>query len=200
MNIEVIEEPVDLAEYAAIPIAFEVRECFDVVTEADGTVRLEARAEPVPYVKDYDEVNDPKGWAEQFDLSNWGFFSAFSGGQRVGRAAVAWKTPALDLGDGRSDVALVWDIRVAPSARGRGVGSALFDAAVSWASVRGCRHLEVETQNVNVPACRFYAKRGCVLRAVHRGAYPELPHEIPLLWARELPARIRTGKETEARP
>ena len=32
------------------------------------------------YVKDYDAIGDsPMGWAEQFDLSNWGFFSAFSG-------------------------------------------------------------------------------------------------------------------------
>src|SRR5688572_11235455 len=109
MNIDVIEEPVPgLAEYAAIPIAFEVRERFDVVAEADGTVRLETRAVPVPYVKDYDQVNDPKGWAEQFDLSTWGFFSAFSGGQRVGRAAVAWRTPALDPVEG-SGLALVWD-------------------------------------------------------------------------------------------
>jgi GNAT superfamily N-acetyltransferase len=189
MNIEVIEEPVDLAEYAAIPIAFEVRERFDVVSETDGTVRLEARRVAVPYVKDYDEVNHPNGWTERFDLSNWGFFSAFSGGQRVGRAAVAWKTPSLELLEGRSDLAEVWDIRVAPSARRRGVGSALFDAAVTWASVRGCRQLEVETQNVNVPACRFYARRGCVLRAAHRGAYPELPDEIQLLWFKNLPPR-----------
>jgi GNAT superfamily N-acetyltransferase len=189
MNIEVIEEPVDLAEYAAIPTAFEVRERFDVVSETDGTVRLEARRVAVPYVKDYDEVNHPNGWTERFDLSNWGFFSAFSGGQRVGRAAVAWKTPSLELLEGRSDLAEVWDIRVAPSARRRGVGSALFDAAVTWASVRGCRQLEVETQNVNVPACRFYARRGCVLRAAHRGAYPELPDEIQLLWFKNLPPR-----------
>ena len=190
MIIDVIEEPVPaLAEYAGIPIAFEVSERCDVVGEADGTVRLEARPVPAPYVKDYDEFNHPNGWAERFDLSNWGFFSAFSGGQRVGRAAVAWKTPALDLLKGRSDLAELWDIRVAPSARRLGVGSALFDAALTWASVRGCRQLEVETQNVNVPACRFYAKRGCVLRAVHRGAYPELPDEIQLLWSKDLSRR-----------
>jgi GNAT superfamily N-acetyltransferase len=189
MIIDVIEEPVpDLAEYAGIPIAFEVGERFDVVAEADGTVRLETRAMPVPYVKDYDEVNDPRGWAEQFDLSNWGFFSAFSGGQRVGRAAVAWNTPALL--EGRSDLALIWDIRVAPSARRRGSGSALFEAAVTWASARGCRRLDVETQNINVPAFRFYAKRGCVLRGAQRGAYPELPHEIQLLWSMDLSRSI----------
>jgi hypothetical protein len=48
--------------------------------------------------------------------------------------------------------------------------------------VRGARVLKVESQNTNVPACRFYAGRGFLLRAVRRGAYPELPHEIQLLW------------------
>lgn len=195
MSIEVIEEAVTaLAEYAGIPIAFEVREVFDVVAEADGRVRLEARRVPVSYVKDYDTIGDsPTRWAERFDLSNWGFLSAFSGAQCVGRAAVARDTSTLEMLEGRSDLALFWDIRVAPPARRRGVGSALFDAAVTWASSRGCLQLRVETQNINVPACRFYAQRGCVLRAVHPGAYPELPDEIQLLWFKDLLRRRHAG-------
>jgi ribosomal protein S18 acetylase RimI-like enzyme len=75
---------------------------------------------------------------------------------------------------------------VAPDARGRGVGGALFRAADAWAASRGCRRLEVETQNVNVGACRFYARQGCALAAIDRLAYPELPDETMLLWCREL--------------
>jgi len=44
----------------------------------------------------------------------------------------------------------------------------------------------VETQNVNVPACRFYARMGCVLGGIHRFAYPELPGEARLLWYKAL--------------
>ena len=191
MNIEVIEEPATvLAEYAGIPIAFEVNEIFGVITEAEGSFRLEARQLSAPYVKDYDAIGDgPSGWADRFDLSSWAFFSAVSEGQCVGRAAVARDTPTLELREGRPDLALLWDIRVAPTTRRHGVGSALFDAAVEWAAARGCRQLEVETQNINVPACRFYARRGCVLRAVRRDAYPELPHEIQLLWVKGLRRR-----------
>ena len=47
----------------------------------------------------------------------------------------------------------------------------------------------METQNVNVPACRLYARLGCVLGAIHRHAYPSLPDEVQLLWYRELPPR-----------
>ena len=42
MSIKVVEDPVTaLPEYARIPIAFEVREVFDVLAEAVGRVRLE---------------------------------------------------------------------------------------------------------------------------------------------------------------
>jgi hypothetical protein len=44
----------------------------------------------------------------------------------------------------------------------------------------------VETQNINVPACRFYARQGCVLGAIHPDAYPDLPDEVQLLWWLEL--------------
>jgi hypothetical protein len=33
-----------------------------------------------------------------------------------------------------------------------------------------------------VPACRFYARMGCELRAVTPGAYPNLPGEVQFLW------------------
>jgi len=188
MTIEVVtDRATELTEYAGIPTAFEVREVLDVIAEADGRVRLEPRKLPVPYVKDYDASGEtPIQWADRFDLSKWGFFSALSGPECVGRAAVAREIPSLEMLDGRSDLALLWDIRVAPAARRQGVGSALFDAAVTWASSSGCRQLKVETQNINVAACRFYAQRGCTLGAVIRGAYPELPDEIQLLWFKDL--------------
>lgn len=52
----------------------------------------------------------------------------------------------------------------------------------AWAAARGCRQLKIETQNVNVPACRFYARQGCVLGAINRFAYREFPDEVQLLW------------------
>jgi phage shock protein A len=86
----------------------------------------------------------------------------------------------------RADLAVLWDLRVAPALRGRGVGAALFRAAEAWALARGASWLKIETQNVNVPACRFYARRGCTLGAIHRFAYPALPEEAQLLWYKPL--------------
>jgi ribosomal protein S18 acetylase RimI-like enzyme len=82
---------------------------------------------------------------------------------------------------------------VSPAARGRGAGRALFAAAEGWARARGCRELKVETQNVNVPACRFYMRQGCALGAVNRGAYPGLTGEIQLLWYKDLTRPSRPG-------
>ena len=99
---------------------------------------------------------------------------------------MAFNTPGLTILEGHGESAVLWDIRVSPDARGQGVGSALFQAAEAWAKARGCRQLEIETQNINVPACRFYARQGCVLAAVYRFAYPDLPDEIQLLWHKDL--------------
>jgi GNAT superfamily N-acetyltransferase len=191
MNLEVKEEPITaLEEYAVIPIAFEVTKVFDVEDGSNGRgdfVLIE-RTLDVPYVKDYDSINGeaPHQWTERFDLSNWGIFAARVDGRRVGGAAVACNTPGLDILEGREDLAVLWDIRVAPEARGQGAGAALFKAAELWAKARGCRQLKVETQNTNVPACRFYARQNCVLAAVRRSAYPSLPDEIQLFWHKAL--------------
>jgi ribosomal protein S18 acetylase RimI-like enzyme len=95
---------------------------------------------------------------------------------------------------GRDDIAVVWDIRVARSERGAGVGSALFRAAEDWAVARSCGWLKVETQNINAAACRFYQKMGCTLGGIDRFAYPDLPSEVQLLWWKELPGQ---GVQTE---
>jgi GNAT superfamily N-acetyltransferase len=175
-----------LAGYASVPIAFEVRSVFDVVEEGGGFV-LKERA-VAPYHKDYDAVpgERPTDWPAHFDLSWWALFVASDGGRRVGGAAVAIRTPGLEMLEGRDDLAVLWDLRVDPVARGRGVGAALFGAAAAWARGEGCRELKVETQDTNVPACRFYAACGCRLAGARRGAYPALPHEVQLIWRRAL--------------
>lgn len=99
---------------------------------------------------------------------------------------IAIKTPGLHMLSGRDDIAVLWDIRVSPRERGRGTGSALFRAAGTWAEARGCRWLKIETQNVNVRACRFYQKMGCTLGGIDRFAYPAQPAEVQLLWWKAL--------------
>lgn len=192
------ESPADaasLAAYAGVPIAFAVHEVLDCapVRGGLGGPALAPRPLERPYTKDYDALDGgPAGWVARFGaaaVARWGVLAAYApdrGGERVGGVVVAHDDPRLDALEGRRDLAVLWDLRVAPAHRGRGVGGALFATAAAWAAARGARWLEVETQNVNAPACRFYARRGCVLGAVHRFAYPGLPDEARLLWYLDL--------------
>lgn len=191
IRLEISEEPITaLAEYACVPISFEVTRVLDVSPREDGHggFRLTERAIATPWVKDYDAIpgEGPATWPKRFDLSHWGLFAARLSGRRVGGAAVAFQTPGLEMLEGREDLAVLWDLRVAPDARGQGVGLGLLHAAEAWARARGCREMKVETQNINVPACRFYAKHGFALRAADRFAYPTLPDETMLLWYKDL--------------
>jgi GNAT superfamily N-acetyltransferase len=192
MTIDLAEEPMTaLPAYGRVPIVFTVDRGLQVTTRVDGPggFVFSERCLDIPYEKDYDAIDGegPLHWARRFDVSNWTLVTARVATRRVGGAAVAFDTPGLTMLEGRRDLAVLWDIRVAPGARRQGVGSALFERVEAWAQRHGCRQLKVETQNTNVRACRFYERQGCQLRAIHRAAYPELPEEIQLLWYKDLP-------------
>jgi GNAT superfamily N-acetyltransferase len=181
VDVEIIEEPPEsLAEYAQVPIAFEVTR--RLVFE-DGKEPAEAAVRR--FVKDYDAIEAPTEWAKNFDLSNWGILAAAAVGERAGGAVIAWKTPKLEMNLGGDEIAILWDLRVRPELRGKGVGRRLFGAAVDWSVKRGCLQKIIETQDINVPACRFYAAMGCVLTSVDAEAYPGLD-EVQLIWTRTL--------------
>jgi N-acetylglutamate synthase-like GNAT family acetyltransferase len=55
----------------------------------------------------------------------------------------------------------------------RGAGTALVEAVAGAAREAGCRRLWLITTNDNVPAQRFYERRGFRLAAVHEGAIEE---------------------------
>lgn len=190
MQIGIVEENENvLAEYEKISIAFQVKTRLRVELLDQGLSGMRLIEEKTtPFIKDYDANagEKPSDWARSFDLSNWGILSAFDKGERVGGAAVAWKTPAVNMLDGRDDLACLWDIRVAPDYRAAGVGRQLFTRAIVWARARKCRQIKIETQNINVPACRFYVRQGCELGAVNRFAYPKFMNEVQLIWYRNV--------------
>jgi ribosomal protein S18 acetylase RimI-like enzyme len=65
---------------------------------------------------------------------------------------------------------------------GVGLGSRLLETARAEARVLGCRRMWLVTTNDNIPAARFYERRGFSLVAVHRDAVTEarrIKPEIP---------------------
>jgi GNAT superfamily N-acetyltransferase len=180
-----------LDEHATIPIAFEVDRVLEVSLLDGGLagITLAERAVDRPWTKNYDaDDNDPLTWPRRFEVSRWGLVAAFENEQRVGGIVIAHDTAGLNMLEGRTDLAIIWDLRIAPAHRNRGIGTALFQAAESWARARGCRTLRVETQTINVAACRFYRRMGCTLGRIDRFAYPDLPDEVMLLWSKPLHA------------
>jgi len=191
MTVTIVEDsPLRLAEYATVPIRFAVAEVFDdraLALLARGGDAVATRV-ATPYPKDYDAHpgNRPTDWPNRFDVSAWTILAASVNGQRVGGAVVIHGDPQIDLLRDCPDCALLWDLRVEPEWRAQGVGSALLHAVEDVARDRGMRSISVETQQVNVPACRFYARHGFKLERVVPDAYRDLPHELQLLWRKTL--------------
>ena len=181
-----------LSEYARIPIAFEARSIYQVhlIDKGLGGIRLE-EVVVESYRKDYDACDEdrPENWPESFDVSNWVLLMIRDGEITLAGAALAFDTPEVHMLEGRRDLAIVWDIRVRPDQRGNGLGTALFQAAAEWARGKGCTQLKVETQNTNVPACKFYVAQGCSLGEIHRFKYisdPDFTDEVMLVWYLDL--------------
>jgi streptothricin acetyltransferase len=103
-------------------------------------------------------------------------YFAYVDGQLAGQINVAkhWNAYAW-IGDFMVDVRF----------RGLGVGRALMQRAVDWAKAGRLPGIMLETQDVNVPACRFYENFGFTLRGfdthLYKGINPATD-EIALYW------------------
>ncbi len=68
----------------------------------------------------------------------------------------------------------------------------LFHRAEACARPRGYKQLKIETQNVNIAACRFCARLGASLGRVHLYAYhTDGLDEVELTWYKEIQSRGR---------
>lgn len=178
--------PDRLHEYDRVPQKVEVKTILHPELVDGGLGGILLREIPVeqPYTKDYDASGElPSDVTQKFDVKNWGFFLAKTGVEIAGAAMVAYDTTGVFMLEARRDLAVLWDIRVCPEYKGAGI--LLFRHAVAWAKDRGCTQLKIRTQNVNLPACRFYQRMGARLGEIHRFGYagcPPVAHEIMLNW------------------
>nr|WP_276575994.1 GNAT family N-acetyltransferase [Oceanirhabdus seepicola] len=135
------------------------------------------------YIKDLGIYEKPLKWEEQFDISNWGFFIAYDNDKPIGGATLVYDTEGVNMLSGRKDLTVLWDLRIDPEYKSMGIGSKLFSHIIDWAKERNCRQIKIETQNNNVPACKFYAKQGAMLGELNEyGYYGEDDNEVMLIW------------------
>ena len=80
--------------------------------------------------------------------------------------------------------AYVEELIVDTEFRGKGVGHALMTRAIEWAKEQDFPGLTLETQDNNIPACKFYEKCGFVLTGFDLYAYKNFDNasEIALYW------------------
>lgn len=187
MPIKILKmRPDDLQAYSGVPISFQVDSVFrlEKLNRGLGGIILREEKYDSPYIKDYDAARGegPTRWLKRFDMTDWGIFMAYEDKLHIGGAIVA---PGAYVGDLDSRFTQLFDIRLLPERRRQGFGSALLQQAADWSRERECEYLKIETQNTNVPACRFYAGQGAVLGNMDEFAYmgyPESEHEVRLVW------------------
>lgn len=184
-SMEIREEPLDrVMEHERIPIAFTCTSRLDAAQLLKGNW---VETLVTPWQKDYDGYPEdlPRATVARFP-GKWGLIAAFEGEKRLGGILLLTDAPSFDLLEGRKDLAMMPDVRVHPDGRGKGVGRALVEEALKWSRRNNCVEMRVETQDVNVSACRFYAAMGFRVYSVNPNAYGPGYDETQILWTREV--------------
>jgi ribosomal protein S18 acetylase RimI-like enzyme len=140
---------------------------------ADGQWMWTEEMFPTPYEKRYPD--------EQLDYSHYinspdrCVFLAYLDRQCVGQ---------IRLKRNWNRYGLIEDISVAKDYRNRGIGKQLLASAIEWAKAGGMPGLMLETQDINLVACRFYEKCGFQLGGVDVMLYGNLAekNEQALFW------------------
>lgn len=84
--------------------------------------------------------------------------------------------------------AFIEEISVTKGRRNKGIGTALLNKAMEWAKQNDLIGLMLETQDVNLFACRFYAKNKFMIGAVDSMLYSKFltAHEKAIFWYKRL--------------
>jgi len=125
------------------------------------------------YEKSY--PNDDEDWGDYIDNPNKIVFFCYDDDDCVGQVRIRknW-----------NGYAYIEDIAVSKSHRKKGVGRMLIQKTVEWAKTKKLYGIMLETQDVNLLACRFYDKLGFKIGAVDTMLYSNFDnaHEKAVFW------------------
>jgi GNAT superfamily N-acetyltransferase len=119
-------------------------------------IRLRALQDsPDAFATTYQEAaaRPPESWERQ--VEELATFVATAGGRDLGLVRGA---PHERIGDAGYLISM-W---VAPEARRQGIGSALIDALLQWATTRGLTRLILDVAERNAPAIALYGRKGFI--------------------------------------
>lgn len=107
--------------------------------------------------KDRGEI--PEAWFQDITESAWhDILLAYDGEEILGMASLS-----VVMGAGIRKNAYLEDFVVSTSARGKGVGGALWQAMLDWGKEKGCKRLEFTCGEGREVAQKFYKEHGAVV-------------------------------------
>lgn len=144
-----------------------------VLHAENGVIRYSIVGEE-PYQKSY--VFQKKNYRSYISNPDKIIYFAYADGQLAGQ---------IDINKHWNGYAWIDDFAVDTRFRRRGIGRAMMRKAVNWAKAKYLPGIMLESQNNNVPACRFYENFGFKLRGFDTNLYKGLipnTDEIALYW------------------
>jgi ribosomal protein S18 acetylase RimI-like enzyme len=168
--------PDDLAALERLDTSFTTNRIYRVAGNELGFRLVEERLEP-PLRKDYGPLPQIDDRLAELEYA----LIAELDGELVGFGATeyeAWNRRAI-----------VRHLYVAPEHRRAGIGMLLLSRLEGFARTAGARCLWLETQNVNVPAIRFYRRAGFRLCGLDESFYDPAaagPDEVALFFVRDV--------------
>lgn len=173
LNIEKISYE-NLNDFNRIDDSFEVRSVIEL-SMVQGEIRYKIKEVPEGWEKKY---NAPKDFdtASVINSETAAIFLAYLDDQIAGKIVLKkyW-----------NNFAYIDDIAVDRSFRRRGIGQQLLHRAISWAREKNFPGIMLETQNINVGACKLYESCGFQIGGFDKLVYNamDLPKdEIAIFW------------------
>ena len=176
-----------LAELKTIMTGYTTTEKYTVSkveNDFETHLRLALVQLPQPYTRHFDEEIS----AEDLERYEQAIKEGLSLGCWLGNRLVG-----LAIAETHHWNRILWihEFHIAADVRGQGLGRQLMDAVADRARHHGLRALQVETQNTNVPAIRFYRQVGYEIEAIDLSYYTNRDvedYEVAIFMRRKLMA------------
>lgn len=172
----------DIEKYDQISFGYKTNKKYKITKINRGLGGFNIKLVDTPY---YEKIFDTKTskWKKYFkDLSNWKIYVAKDNDKLIAGCVIATKTSDCDMLENRTDLAVLWDIRVEEHYQHKNIGQTLFNMALNFCKKEGFKQLKIECQNTNPNAVNFYHKQGAILCGINEYAYPDSPNETQMLW------------------
>jgi len=156
----------NMGDLKKIDDSFETNSALELKTR-DGEITYEIREIPL-YKKTYGEIEEQE-WRSFINSETGAAFLAYKEDQIAGR---------ISLKKHWNNFAFI-DIAVDRLFRRQGIGRQLLSTAIEWARKQNFPGIILETQDINVSACKFYESCGCRIGGFDKFLYKgvNLPRE-----------------------